>query len=308
LVAGVTLASCASSQTPLPASGPFGQPIGFPGGSARVQFVEGSPNLNLTVNNTDLYIDNKLAITNFAYPYAPVYVPTPSGPVVPVTPYIELPVGPHDIKLVQHGTLQPAFLDQIVTVASGQKITVVAEGDAAYHTTTFGIFTMPVYQTPVGIRATSVLNASPNAGSIDFWYSCPAPALCGDGTNLGTAIGTGITVGTPAKVTTSWKTNVLLKSSTTGSFCLGAYPAGLAAIIPEVNAAAGPPNAVVPTLFSVTADDPRNAACLTAGANDSLPISPGTDTNFFVVDAPSVAPRVPAHGPSAVIVVPDQNG
>ncbi len=125
----------------------------------------------------------------------------------------------------------PTFLDQIVTVAAGQKITVVAEGDAAYHTTTFGIFTMPVYQTPVGIRAVSVLNASPNAGTLDFWYSCPAPALCGDGTNAGTAIGTGITVGTPGKVTTSWKTNFLLKSSTTGTFCFGAYVG--AAIIPE---------------------------------------------------------------------------
>ncbi|HEV2909376.1 MAG TPA: hypothetical protein VGX02_08890, partial [Candidatus Eremiobacteraceae bacterium] len=210
LVAGVTLASCASSSAPIPGTGPNQSVINFPGGSARVHFIMGSPQLNLGVNNADLYIDNQLAFPNFFYagcqgpsaagPCAVVPLaaisPATSGPVLtgPATPYIELPIGVHDFKLVQHGTLAPAFLDQTIKLTSGQKLAIVAEGDAGYHTTTWAVFVEPVYQTPVGIRASSVFNASPNAGTSDFWYNCPSVA-CTDGVHSGTLLAGGLTVG-----------------------------------------------------------------------------------------------------------------
>ncbi|HME82913.1 MAG TPA: hypothetical protein VKF82_12690 [Candidatus Eremiobacteraceae bacterium] len=307
LLAGVTLASCASSSAPLPATGPNPQTFTFPGGAARIEFIQGSPNLNLTVTNTDLYIDNKLAFPNFSYPYA---LPNPanSGPVIvgPVTPFIALPIGAHDFKLVQHGTLSPAFLDATITLKAGQKIALVAEGDAAYHTTQWAEWLLPVYATPAGIRATSVFNASPNArANVDVWYNCNAPALCGDGTHSGTKLASALVLGTAAAPAASWANNVVLKSSTTGSYCLATYPAGGAGPpLTALNVAAGPPYANIPQV-GPAANDPQNAACL---AGQSVAIGPGTDTDFFVIDAPSVAPLVPANGPSAMLQVPDQNG
>lgn len=302
LAAGVTLASCVSSASPMGASGPNPAAIGFPGGSGRVMLVQGSPNLNLTVTNTDVYIDNKLAFTNFFYPFSAA-VPAVTGAVAvgPVTPFIELPLGKHDFRLVQHGTTAPTFLEAVINVANGSKQAIVAEGDAGYDVPTFAVWTLPVYTTPAGIRATSTLNASPNAGSIDVWYTCPVPALCGDGVNTGTALTTGRTVGTLLAPSGSWANNVLLKASTTGSYCFGAYSAGsLGPPLPFINAAAGPPFATFPV---ATVDDPRNVACVAAVA-----IGPGTDTDFIVIDAPSVAPRLPAHGPSSILAIPDANG
>jgi hypothetical protein len=316
LAAGVTLASCASSASPIAASGPNPAAIGFPGGSARVHFIQGSPQLNLLVNNTDVYIDNKLAFPNFYYPFAgpggagcpatgaviPV-VPATSGPVCvgPVTPYIELPIGQHDFRLVKHGTAQPTFLEAVVTLKANTKYAIVAEGDAGYFTTTFGVFIEPVYATPVGIRSSSVFNASPLAGTLDFWYGCANPnGPCTSTGFTGTLLGGGITVGGLGAAAASWKTNVLLKPSPTGNYCFGAYPAGSATIIPAINAAAGPPNATWPAF---SADDPQNLVCAT-----SVAIGPGTSTNFYVLDAPSTPPQVPTNGPSTVLAVPDQNG
>jgi hypothetical protein len=288
LVAGVTLASCASSQTPLPASGPFGQPIGFPGGSARVHFIQGSPQLNLGVTNTDLYIDNKLAFPNFYYPYSAPVPATSGGVTGPVTPYIELPVGPHDFKLVQHGTLAPTFLDQIITLKAGQKVAMIAEGDAGFHTTAFAEFLEPVYATSNGAVAGSTFNASPKAGTIGLYYNCPLP-----GASCASSIGSAVTVGTAAAPTTSWKTNVLLLPSTGGQYCFGAYTGAV----------------LVPTIGGLNpipvGTDPKNAQC---PAGVAVIAGNGLNVNFYLIDLPSLPPIIPPGGPSALLALGDTNG
>jgi len=312
LMAGVTLASCASSSAFFPATGPNTQVNGFPGGSARVHFIMGSPNVNLGVNNTDLYIDNVLAFSNFFYagcagPAAPnpcaviglaPIVPATSGALIigPATPYIALPVGRHDFKLVQHGTLAPAFIDIVFTLAANTKYAFVASGDAGYSSTGWTVFTEPVYQTPTGIRAASAFNASPNArGAIDFWYSCGNPnGPCLSTGSTGTSIGLGVALG-------GSKTNVLLKASPTGTYCFGTYVAGTVTEIPFANAATGPPFATMPIASS---ENPESGSFCASNVS----IGPGTDNNFYVVDSPSVAPRAPAHGPSTVDWIPDSNG
>ena len=308
LAAGVTLASCVSSASPMPASGPNPVPVGAPGGSGRVMLVQGSPNLNLTVNNTDVWIDGKLAFTNFVYPFSAAN-PAISGPIVvgPVTPFIELPLGKHVFNLVQHGTGAPVFLSATINITNGSKQALVVAGDAGYSTTRFVVWTLPVYTTPAGIRAASIVNASPNAGSIDFWYSCNAPANCGDGTNAGTLFGTaGITVGTSAAPVGSWRNNVLLKASSTGSYCFSPYPTGSAGPpLPATNIAPAPPFAQWPQIALGDTADSRNIAC---PAGNFVAIAGGSDTDFILMDAPSIPPRVPAFGPSAVLAIPDQNG
>jgi hypothetical protein len=290
LVAGVTLASCAGSNAPIPGTGPNQSVINFPGGSARVEFVMGSPQLNLGVTNADLYIDNQLAFPNFFYPYS-APSPAASGPTIigPVTPFIELPFGVHDFKLVQHGTLAPTFLDQTITIKAGTKYMLVAEGDAGFHTTTWGVFILPTYSTANGSIAISYLNASPKAGTTDFWYNCPVPGpACR--TKINSA---GVTVGTTAAATSSWKTNVILFPSTNNEYCFAAYVVSTVTLVP------GAVNQPDPT-----GSDPQNAQCPSPGVN----AAPGINADFVLIDAPSAPPIVPPGGPSSFVIIADPNG
>jgi hypothetical protein len=218
LAAGVTLASCASSASPIAASGPNPAAVGFPGGSARVHFIQGSPQLNLLVNNTDMYIDNKLAFTNFTYPFA---APNPalSGPTVvgPVTPYIELPIGQHDIRLVQHGTTNPTFLELVFTFKANTKYAIIAQGDAGDSSTGFGVFVEPSYNTAAGNAAVSVFNASPRMGVVN---TVLAVAIAAPGLQAATpAAMRGIIVGKTLTIDTGVNTeNVVVTAVTPTTF------------------------------------------------------------------------------------------
>jgi hypothetical protein len=157
-MAGVTLASCASSSAPFPGTGPNPQTISFPGGASRVRFVQGSPNLNLGINLVDLYIDNKFAGT---YSYGTV------GAWI-----YSLPIGVHRFQLVQAGTTNPVFLDSTFTVTANNKYTLIAQGDAAVHSTKFTFVTTPHYTTPSGAVAASFFNASPRNSPAVMFYNC----------------------------------------------------------------------------------------------------------------------------------------
>jgi len=312
LMAGVTLASCASSSAFFPATGPNTQINGFPGGSARVHFIMGSPQVNVGVNNTDLYIDNVLAFTNFFYagcagpaapnpclvvPLAPI-VPATSGAVIgPATPYIALPIGRHDFKLVQHGTLAPAYIDLVFTLAANTKYAFVASGDAGYSTTGWRVFTEPVYQTPAGNRAASVFDASPESFGVNFIYGCGSPnGPCLATGSFGTSFGPNIGAGGKIQ-------SVLLKASPTGTYCFGVYNGAGAGVteLPFLNAAAGPPFATMPI---ASANDPNSGTACTT----TVTIAPSTDNNFYIIDAPSVPPNVTPAGPATVDWIPDSNG
>ena len=305
LAAGVTLASCVSSANPMGASGPNPDAIGFPGGSARVHFIQGSPQLNLGVNNLDVYIDNKLAFTNFEYPFAcfpagincpgsngPVVLsPAPTGPVVvgPVSPYIELPIGTHDFRFLQHGTGAPVFLEAQFTLKANTKYAIIPEGDAGFHTTAVGIFVEPVYNTSNGAVAASTFNASPKAGTIGMYYNCPLP-----GASCQSSIGSAVTVGNATAPTSSWKTNVLLLPSTGGQYCFGAY---IGAVLIPGGALFGNP---LPA-----GTDPKNFQC---PAGSTVIAGNGLNVNFYVIDLPSLPPIVPPGGPSTFLSLGDTNG
>jgi hypothetical protein len=295
LAAGVTLASCASSAAPVAASGPNPAAVGAPGGAARVHFIQGSPQLNLGVNNLDVYIDNKLAFPNFVYPFtgltiAGAPVPAVSGPVVvgPVSPYIALPIGTHNFRFLQHGTGAPVFAEANFTLKAGTKYAIITQGDAGFGTVGVGIFIEPVYATSNGAIAISYFNASPKAGSTDFWYNCPVGGLA-----CKTRAASAVTVGSAAAATSSWKNNVILFPSTNNLYCFGAYNAGLATLIPG-----GGVNNPDPI-----GSDPQAAQC-PIGVN----AAPGTNANFYLIDLPSLPPLVPPGGPSGFIILPDTNG
>jgi hypothetical protein len=288
LTAGVTLASCVSSASPMAASGPNPAAIGFPGGSARVHFLQGSPQLNLGVNNLDIYIDNKLAFTNFFYPFA-ASVPAVTPPVVvgPVTPYIELPIGLHDFRFTQHGSATTVFLETTFTLKANTKYAIIPEGDAGFSSTTVGIFIEPIYATSNGAVAVSYFNASPKAGGTDFWYNCPV-----GGPPCRTKINGGaVQVGSPAAAAASWKTNVLLLPSTGGQYCFGIYEGGTVTLVP--GGASALPGGT----------DPQNAQCAA-----SIVAGNGLNANFYLFDQPSLPPLVPPGGPSVLLAIGDTNG
>jgi len=273
LLAGVTLASCASSSAPLPATGPNPQTISFPGGAAHVRFIQGSPNLNLGITVADLYIDGTYAGT-FGY-------------FTGTTTIYNLPIGVHDFKLTQTGTLFPVFLEKTMTFAANNKYAVIAEGDAGFHTTQLALFIEPHYNTPVGTNAISFFNASPKAGTVDFYYNCPV-----GGPACKTKAGSGVIVGTSAAPTASWKTNVILVPSTAG-YCFAPYFTGGTVIVPGAVAIPG-------------GSDPGNAQCPTG----DIPVTAfgSQDVNFYLLDAASVPPLVPPGGPSMMGFIPDSNG
>ena len=199
LLAGVTLASCASSASIVAASGPIAQPFGT--NNARVRFVQGSPNLNLGITTVDLYIDGRFAGT---FPY---------GVVSPVL--YSLPAGTHTFALFQAGTLNTVFAATSFALTAGTKYAVVAAGDAANHSTKLMLFIEPKYATPSGNWAVSVFNASPRAGTVDF-------LVRGFNILIDTPVGTGIIVGSPMAPVASWKLNVLPPPSPL--VCISAYP------------------------------------------------------------------------------------
>ncbi|MBV8172638.1 MAG: DUF4397 domain-containing protein [Candidatus Eremiobacteraeota bacterium] len=260
----------------MPGTGPNPQTISFPGGSARVEFVQGSPNLNLGISTVDVYIDNKLAF--------------PGVPYGASTPFIELPIGAHDFKLVQAGTLNPVFLDQVVTLKANTKYAMVAEGDAGFHTTTLGVFILPTYATANGSIAISYLNASPKAGTTDFWYNCPTP---GPACRQELTNAAGVTVGSPAASPTSWVNNKILFPSTNNEYCFAAYFHGTTTLVPGGVNQPDPPGS-----------DPQNAQCPSPGVN----AAPGINADFILIDAPSVPPLVPPGGPSSLVILADPNG
>ena len=268
LAAGVTLASCASSSAPIAASGPNPAAIGFPGGSARVHFIQGSPQLNLAVNNLDVYIDGKLAFPNFVYPFA-APVPAISGPVVvgPVTPYIELPIGTHDFRFTQHGTVAPVFLDATFTLKANTKYAIIPRGDAGNSSVSLGFYTEAIYNTSNAGAATSVFNASPRAGSVDFLSNSL-------NSNTDTVVALGLGLG-------SAKTNVAIVPSP--SVCISAYTSGTTT--PLVGG--------YPTAAS---DEHLDLSCT---AN----LFGGVNVNLYLIDL-GIAPATT----SAIIAVPDSNG
>jgi len=290
LAAGVTLASCASSAFPVAASGPNQNPIGFPGGSARVVFVQGSPQLNLGVNNTDLYIDGKLAVTNFFYPpaFAPIS-PAPSGPVVvgPVTPYIELPIGVHDIRLTQHGSGAPVFQDFAITLKANTKYAVVYQGDAVDGTAGVGIWVQPVYNTANSGAAVSVFNASPRTAKAGAACTptCRTDVLeIAFNVATDTVVATGLTVGSLAALTSSWKNNVPQIPSQ--QYCISAYTSPALPV----------PGPLVAGFPTPTSNEHTNTNCtqnLLGGAN----------LNLYIIDL-GVSPATT----SIIVGVPDTNG
>jgi hypothetical protein len=270
----------------MPASGPNPAAIGFPGGSARVHFIQGSPQLNLGVTNADLYIDNKLAFTNFFYAFAPP-VPAISGPLVigPVTPYIELPIGQHDFRLVQHGTAFPTFLETVVTLKANTKYAAIAQGDAGDSSTAFGLYVEPVYNTSNAGAAVSVFNASPRTKNeaVACAPTCTMDFLANAlNINTDTLIGSGLTVGTPTgTVTGSWKLNVLLVPSP--SYCISAYTHG--------------------TTTPLVGGFPTAASDEHLDANCTATLAGGTNVNLYLIDL-GVSPLTT----STILAVPDTNG
>jgi hypothetical protein len=202
LVAGVTLASCASSSAPIPGTGPNSQSLSFAGNNIGV--LQGSPNLNLGITVVDFYIDGNLAAPGLGW--------TGGLPF-----FLSIPAGAHDFKFVQAGSLAPVFADQVFTTKAGTKYLVIAQGDAAVHSTDVGFYQIPHYNTSNGAAAFSFFNASPRAGPVDVYYNCFNCATA-------TLWASNVIVGSHASPTASWKNNVLALLS--GQYCFSAYAHG----------------------------------------------------------------------------------
>lgn len=244
LMAGVTLASCASSSAPIAASGPQAQPFSFAGNNIGV--LQGSPDLNLGLVAADFYVDNRFVAT---LPFWSIGSPF----------FASIPAGTHDFKFTQVGTQFPLFADQAFTTKAGTKYLIIAQGDAAVHSTDVGVYIIPHYATSNGATAFSFFNASPRAGAVDVYYNCfncvAAVKFASD-----------VIVGGHTSPMASWKNNVL--GVVSGGYCFSVYAAGTTT----------PLIASVPLASDAVAD---TGSCSTASG---LNLTGGTDRDFGIVD------------------------
>lgn len=244
-MAGVTLASCASSSAPFPGTGPNPQHFSFQGNNIGV--LQGSPNMNLGITVADFYIDNQLA--------APFLTEGAGQPF-----FLSIPAATHDFKFLQAGTQNTLFLDTTFKTSAGTKYLIIAQGDAAVHSTDIGIYQIPHYSTSNGAVAFSFFNASPRAGTVDVWYdcfNCVAPVK----------MATGVTVGSHLSPTTSWKNNVL--GVVSGGYCFSAYATGT----------------TTPVLASNPAGSDAHAGTGACNTALGLNLTGGSDSDFGIIDS-----------------------
>lgn len=261
LVAGVTLASCYSSSAPIPSTGFNPQPVGFAGNNIGV--LQGSPNLNLGLTVADFYLDGKLAAPGLFY-----------GAGTPF--FLSIPAGSHDFRFVQSGSLAPVFAEQVFKTTAGTKYVVIAQGDAAVHSTDVGFYVIPHYNTSNGAAAFSFFNASPRAitvanptGAVDVYYNC---LNCN-----ATLWASNVIVGGHTSPAASWHNNVLAVLSP--DYCFSAYAHGtttpaLASVPPGADA------------FANTGCSP-GLSILSGPANFDFGIidfgvAPGIEMGFFI--------------------------
>lgn len=282
LVAGVTLASCASSSAPIPGTGLNGQVVSFQG--AILFFLQGSPQLNLGISTVDLYIDGKFSGT---YPYGCSGPPVCFGDEpLSVPPLLfNLPAGPHDFKLTQVGTLNPVFLEKVLTLKAGTKYALVAAGDAGNSNTRFDLFVVPHYNTTTANASVTVFNASSRAGTVDVDSFCDpdGPALI---CNPDYEFASDVSVDS-SQVAAEGLPGPGIPLIPAPTYCISAYPPGTTTPL-----LAGWP--------TQTSDESLDINCEGAIKN-------GQNVNFFIIDF-GQAP-VPAPPPNSIIIgVPDQNG
>jgi hypothetical protein len=254
LLAGVTLAACASSSAPIAPTGFNSQITSFVG--APVKFVQGSPNLHLGITAADFCLDGNFVAT---LPYRAA------------TPYItSVPAGPHFLVLYTpsggavHCNSAPLFTGSVITLANNTKTLIVVAGDAGAVPTGMRpqilTFAAPHYNTPTGQTTFTIYNASPrNSPLSHFEYCIRATSICDAGhTDLTGALALGKS-----------KTAALLPS-TGNVYCFGAYHTGTTLIIDSG--------------FPVSTDDPAGTGC---SATSPLVLSitaPANNVELVLVD------------------------
>lgn len=254
LLAGATLAACSSSGVPFAPTGNNNQVNSFPG--APVRFIQGSPNLHLGLTSADFYVDGQKVVT-LSY-----------GAVTP--DILSLPAGSHTVTLYQVGTTNPLFSGTIVVLNPNTKYAIVVQGDAGAGTVKIVQFTEAHYNTPAGIPAVSVFNASPRAGTVDFLANA---------FNINTDTVVALSVGVDAS-----KTNVILVPSP--NYCISAYHTGTT-------------TPLVGGYPSATSNEHTNTACtanLPSAAN-------GQDVNIYLIDFGAFPATT-----SEIVSIIDQNG
>ncbi len=266
LLAGATLAACASSGAPIAPTGNNNQVTSFPG--APVRFIQGSPNLHLGITNADFRVDGQLAVT-LNYFQSTSFV-------------LSLPAGPHTVTLYDHANpTNPLFTGTLVVLSPNTKYAIVAAGDASAVLTNqkpqILLFPEPHYNTPSGSVAVSFFNASPKAQQVGVSYNC---------INTGPACLNGM--GNPIVGASS--TNNILFHSVNDGWCFGAYnPIGGTVLVTGGALPAG--------------NNPRLATCATVQLVGTA--APFNNIDMFLIDAPGTVTVAPT-GPSTYIFLSGQ--
>lgn len=210
-VMAAALTACQGSDLPMPPNGPNGQ--GFSTNNALIRIVNGSPTAGSpctvaaqVTTCIDVVIDGRRippppGLPGFPYPTTTILNP------LAILPYVSVPSGPVLIQIFQSGTTTPVFETTTPMVLSANaKYSFAIAGQAVLpppNPPFFQgyLFKDGLYQAGFGGSMTDFHNASPNAGSLQYFVTCAAcPA---GGQNIGNPVGPGGVVGPVSLVPSS---------------------------------------------------------------------------------------------------------
>jgi hypothetical protein len=188
-LAGSALAACQVSDLPMPPNGPQNQ--FFSTNNALIRIVNGSPTAGsaCTVGGqattcVDIVVDGSTIARGVPYPTVSALNP------FAILPYVSIPSGPVLIQIFQAGTSTPVFEPTAPLILSaGKKYSFVLGGNAPIPPSPFFpgyLYNDGLFNSLFGNTMADFHNASPNAGSLQFFVTC---ASCpGGGQNIGNPV------------------------------------------------------------------------------------------------------------------------
>jgi len=188
----LTLSGCQGSDLPMPPNGPSGQ--SFSTNNALIRVVNGSPTAGIASAGCpstciDVVVDGSVIARGVPYPAASAL------DAFAILPYVSVPSGAVLIQIFQSGTSTPVFEPTTPLVLSaGKKYSFVIAGNAPLPPPAPAffpgfLFNDGLFNSPFGGTMADFHNASPNAGSLQFFVTCTA--CTAGGQNIGSPVGVG---------------------------------------------------------------------------------------------------------------------